>query len=49
MKNPDIAFAALQKIIAAGRGIVAGEISKIAYKHRRMGMVRESYERLFGK
>lgn len=49
MKNPAHAFENIENMMASGRKVLADKIAKIAFKHRRMDLIRESYERLFGK
>lgn len=47
--RPENAFAAMKKLIAEGREKLAEKIEKIAFTHRRLGLIRESYERLLNK
>jgi glycosyltransferase involved in cell wall biosynthesis len=47
--HPETAFKILQKTIAPGRALVSQQIVPIAFKHRRIALVKESYEKFLGK
>jgi hypothetical protein len=41
------AFAQIEQIIKPGRARIAGEIARIAFKHRRIALVQSTYKQLF--
>ncbi len=46
MRNPDKSFMKIQNLMLANRAETALEIQSIAFKHRRLGLIREVYEEI---